>query len=143
MGTAGGTDDFEIDVGDLGSHEQKGEPGSERRVTPREPMRLGVRFGTAQELASAVRASTLNIGLGGLCLLTRRSYEKGTELQLTIELGAGEAMSITAQVAWVRPGKAIGVRFLELDDAQRARLERLVGKPSPAEAGARPPPAPK
>ena len=102
--------------------------GADRRLTPRHPLKLGVRFSTAQELATAVRASTSNIGLGGLCLLTRRAYESGTELMLKIELGAGEVLEVVAVVAWARPGKAIGVRFAHMTDDDRARLQRLVGK---------------
>ena len=122
-------DEFDIDFGDLGDLASGGKsPGAERRHTPRHPLKLGVRFSTAQELASAVRASTLNVGLGGLCLLTRRSYSAGTELLLKIELGAGEVIDVVAVVAWARPGKAIGVRFAHLTDDHRAKLENLVGK---------------
>jgi len=120
----GRDDDIDIDL-----ENADGGPGSERRQTPREGIKLGVRFTTAQELARAVHASTKNIGMGGLCLLTQRSYETGTSLDVTIELGGGETMQIAATVAWSRPGKAIGVRFLKLDDSQRERLERLIGKP--------------
>ena len=120
----GTSDDVDIDLED-----KDGGPGAERRQTPREGIKLGVRFTSAQELARAVHASTKNIGMGGLCLLTRRAYETGTALDVTIELGGGETMQVAATVAWSRPGKAIGVRFLKLDDAQRARLERLIGKP--------------
>lgn len=118
-------DEFDIDLDN-----DDNSPGAERRLLPRQPIRLGVRFGTPQDLASALRASTKNIGLGGLCLLTQRTYERGALLEVTIELSAGEAMRVDAEVAWARPGRAIGVRFLGLDDAQRERLQRLL-----AEAG--------
>jgi uncharacterized protein (TIGR02266 family) len=122
-------DEFDIDLDELGPRDS-----DERRRTPREPIKLGVRFGTAQDLAKALRASTLNIGMGGLCLLTRRPYAAGTELKLTIELGHGDVLQVTAVVAWARPGRAIGVRFLELEDAQRDRLARLLGKPPKSSA---------
>ncbi len=105
-------------------------------MVPRHPLKLGVRFSTAAELANAVRASTLNVGLGGLCLLTRRSYETGTELMLKIELGEGEIIEVEGVVAWVRPGKAIGVRFERLSDDHRAKLENLIGKQPPPAGGA-------
>jgi len=72
--------------------------------------------------------------MGGLCLLTNRPYEAGTNLELTIEFGAGDALHVTAVVAWARPGKAIGVRFEKLNSDQRSRLERIVGKIREAEA---------
>jgi uncharacterized protein (TIGR02266 family) len=122
MGT-GRDDDIDVDLDD-----KENAAGAERRQAVRESIKLGVRFTTAQELARAVHASTKNIGMGGLCLLTRKSYEAGTPLSVTIELGGGETMQVAATVAWSRPGKAIGVRFMELDDAQRERLARLVGK---------------
>lgn len=132
--STGITDEFDIDLDDHS-------PGAERRQEPRQPIRLGVRFSSAQDLAHAMRSSTKNIGLGGLCLLTQKSYERGTRLEVTIELGAGEAMRVGAEVAWARPGKAIGVRFLDLDDAQRERLKRLIG--DAAASGPAPRPAPE
>lgn len=130
-------DEFDIDFGDLGDLGGSAKPpGSERRSTPRPPLKVGVRFSSARDLASAVRASTLNVGLGGLCLLTRRSYEAGAELNLKIELGGGEIIEVVGVVAWARPGKAIGVRFAQLSDDHRAKLETLVGKPhTPAAEG--------
>lgn len=118
------SDEFDIDLDELGGPSK----GSERRTTPREPMKLGVRYGTAQELALALRACTKNIGMGGLCLLTQRPYAAGTHLDLTIEFGAGDSLQVTAVVAWARPGKAIGVRFEKLNSEQRTRLESIVGK---------------
>ncbi|MGC4114031.1 MAG: PilZ domain-containing protein [Myxococcales bacterium] len=128
-----GSDDFEVE---LGEGPDAKPPGSERRMTPRHPLRLGVRFSTPQELASAVRASTLNVGLGGLCLLTKHSYEKGTELMLKIELGPTEVIDVVGIVAWARPGKAVGIRFQHLTDEHRALLENLIGKQSVPTAGA-------
>ncbi|HEY3445401.1 MAG TPA: PilZ domain-containing protein [Myxococcales bacterium] len=126
-----GTDDFDIDL----EADEKG-PGSERRMTPRHPLKLGVRFSTPQELANAVRASTLNVGLGGLCLATKRAYEKGTQLMIKIELGAGEVIDVVGIVAWARPGKAVGVRFEHLTDDHRAKLANLIGKQVVHTAGA-------
>ncbi len=127
-------DDFDIDLGDAAP--QARPPGSERRMTPRHPLKLGVRFSTPKALADAVRASTLNVGLGGLCLLTKRTYEKGTELMLKIELGPSEVIDVVGVVAWARPGKAVGVRFEHLTDEHRAKLQTLLGKQAAPTAGA-------
>lgn len=127
-------DDFEIDDADLAPNAKP--RGSERRMTPRHPLRLGVRFSTPQELANAVRASTLNVGLGGLCLATKRIYERGTELMLKIELGPSEVIDVVGVVAWAKPGKAVGVRFEHLTDEHRAKLVTLIGKQSVPTAGA-------
>ncbi len=99
----------------------------ERRLTIRKPLRLGVSFSSADELAQAVMAFTMNIGLGGLCLLTSKAYQVGARLELTIQLGNDESLQVGAVVAWTRPGKAIGVRFDSLDEKQNARLTELLG----------------
>jgi Tfp pilus assembly protein PilZ len=78
-------------------------------------------------------AFTMNIGLGGLCLLTNKAYQVGARLELTIQLGNDESLhndenlQVGAVVAWTRPGKAIGVRFDSLDEKQNARLVELLG----------------
>lgn len=109
----------EVSIGD-------GRSVAERRKSPRATIQVGVRFRTEEALTQAVHAYTLNIGLGGLCLLTHGTYEKGTPLDLTIEVGASETLLVRAVVAWARPGKAVGVRFLDLDAHQRTRLETLI-----------------
>ena len=100
----------------------------DRRELMRRPMTLGVRFSTTKDLANAVRASTLNMSMGGLCLLTQKEYEVGAELQLVIELGDQDLIEVTVVVAWSRPGKAIGLRFTDLADEHREMLAALVAK---------------
>jgi len=73
-----------------------------------------------------VRSTTKDIGLGGLCLRTQRSYEPGTSLQLVIELEGGQSLDIEAVVAWVRTGEAIGVRFETMSDEQQTALTRIL-----------------
>ncbi len=100
--------------------------GIDRRATPRALARLGVRFSNPGQLAQAMKATTHNIGMGGLCLLTSKSYQPGTELQLTIEVGQGELLELSAVVAWARPGRAVGVRFEGMTEDQRQKLAALV-----------------
>ncbi len=100
----------------------------ERRSAPREPIRLGVHFDTSDDLARAVEATTRNIGLGGLCLKTARSYERGDPLRLFIELGDEDTLVVAAVVAWSRPGVAIGVRFEGLSEVQRQRLAQVLAR---------------
>ncbi|MGI5861088.1 MAG: PilZ domain-containing protein [Myxococcales bacterium] len=122
-------DDIDIEV------EHEPPQGIERRKSVRIGMRLGVRFNSPFELAEAIRATTANIGMGGLCLRTQKTYEPGTRLQLVIELTNDEPIACSAAVAWSRPGAAVGVRFEELTDAQRARLATLLGLPKPESDG--------
>jgi Tfp pilus assembly protein PilZ len=85
----------------------------ERRATPRHFLRFSVRFRSCSELAEAIEATTRNIGLGGLCLKTQKTYQEGMRLELTIKLGDadGPELKVFATVAWVAPGRAIGARF--------------------------------
>jgi hypothetical protein len=101
----------------------------ERRATPRVALRLGVRFSSPDELAEAVRATTNNIGLGGLCLRTQRAYAPGSRLDLAIEIGGGRTLNVGAVVAWSRSGRAVGVRFDGLDEMQKAELAGLLQRP--------------
>lgn len=101
----------------------------ERRATPRVPLRFGVRFNSQLELAQAVKSTTSNIGMGGLCLRTQKVYQRGETLELVIELAEGECLQLSATVAWVRPGSAVGVRFGELSEPQRKQLARVLGQP--------------
>ena len=119
-------DDIEIEV------EVESPEGIERRKSVRVGMRLGVRFSSPFEVAEAIRATTANIGMGGLCLRTRKAYEPGTRLELVIELTDAEPIACSAAVAWSRPGAAVGLRFEALTDAQRARLAALLGPAAPA-----------
>jgi uncharacterized protein (TIGR02266 family) len=113
------TDDIESDC--------RGFEGPERRSTPRLPIRVGVRFGSRDELAKAIQATTRNIGMGGLCIRTAHEYPRGAQLHVDIEFG-GEVLSVDAVVAWSRPGLAIGVRFDNLTDEQRQLLADILGR---------------
>jgi uncharacterized protein (TIGR02266 family) len=95
----------------------------ERRSEERTSARIQVRFAKADDAAKALRAYSLNLSAGGLCLKTQRTYEVGTQLSLTIAV-AGQQFNLTAAVSWARAG-AIGVRFENLSSADRMRLQTL------------------
>lgn len=98
--------------------------GSERRREERIPARVEIRFTEASQAAKALRAYSLNFSVNGLCLRTSRRYELGAKLNLSLGVG-GEKYSLVGTVAWVRDG-AIGVRFENLTDTDRVKLEALV-----------------
>ena len=101
-------------------------PSSERRREGRVPTRIEVRFTDAVHAARVLHAYSLDFSLGGLCLRTRRVYPVGRGLKLNLVV-AGERLPIDAVVAWVRPvQKAVGVRFVDITDAVRARLLQLM-----------------
>lgn len=103
-----------------------GDDGTERRTQERVPARVEVRFTEANQAARALRAFSVNVSSGGLCLRTQRRYEIGATLQLTLNV-AGEAYALAGVVAWVREG-AVGVRFVNLSPDDRTRIEALVAQ---------------
>jgi uncharacterized protein (TIGR02266 family) len=102
-------------------------PPPNRRIEERVAARFEVRFAQEQDAARALRAFSLNLSSGGLCLRTRRSYEVGTQVRLAMVIG-GEAFDLQGTIAWVREeDEAIGVRFVNMRDADRARLQLVLG----------------
>ena len=102
---------------------QSGEE-TERREFKRVAARIEVRFEQAGQAAKALRAFSLNVSLGGLCLRTRKQYAVGEILRLTMKI-ASEDFILEGAVAWTRDG-AIGVRFQNVSDHDRQRLGSLL-----------------
>jgi uncharacterized protein (TIGR02266 family) len=98
--------------------------GDDRRQFERVPAKIEVRFSHPADAARALRAYSLNLSVGGLCLKTQRKYELGDILKLEMKV-QGHAFALQAVVAWIRPG-AIGVRFQDVSDVDRDRLSQLV-----------------
>lgn len=98
--------------------------GADRRQFERLPARIEVRFGHPSDAAKALRAYSLNLSVGGLCLRTQRRYDLGEILRLELDVQS-EAFVLKGVVAWVRDG-AIGVRFQDMTDEDRERLTRLM-----------------
>jgi uncharacterized protein (TIGR02266 family) len=102
-----------------------GPKGADRRQHERVPGRVEVRFARADQAARALRAYSLNFSVGGLCLKTQKRYEVGDRLKLSMTV-EGQDFSVSGAVAWVRPGVAIGVRFEDVPEPDRIRLEQMV-----------------
>lgn len=99
-------------------------PPANRRTEERISARFAVRFAQSQDAARALRAYSLNLSAGGLCLRTRRAYDLGAQVQLAMEIG-GEAFNLVGVIAWVRD-EAIGVRFINMREEDRVRLQRVL-----------------
>jgi uncharacterized protein (TIGR02266 family) len=97
--------------------------GAERRGEARVPIRVEVRFEEVSQAARALRAFTTNISSGGVCLLTQHSYPVGHRLALTLSV-EGHTLQLQGVVAWVRGG-AVGVRFVDVPDAEQALLRSI------------------
>jgi uncharacterized protein (TIGR02266 family) len=96
----------------------------ERRREDRVAARVEVRFRDAGDAARAFRAYSMNLSVGGLCLRTDRTYQKGAELNLVIEVN-GAQYEVRGVVAWTKP-KAIGVRFVQLTKAEVDAFSQMV-----------------
>jgi len=98
----------------------------ERRQHERVPARIAVQFSHPSEAARVLHAYSLNFSVGGLCLRTRRTYEIGEPLRLELQVDS-RVFRLSGAVAWIRPG-AVGVRFTDVTDEDRERLEHLVAE---------------
>jgi uncharacterized protein (TIGR02266 family) len=99
---------------------------SNRRGEERVPARFEVHFNYTQEAAKALRAYSVNVSAGGLCLRTRRSYDVGAPVLMDL-LVEGESFQLHGVIAWVRDeSEAVGVRFTDMSEADRFRLQRLI-----------------
>ncbi len=97
--------------------------GRERRLDERVAGRVEVRFHEVADAARALRAYSVNLSVGGICLRTQKDYAVGTELALTL-IVHGEPIELTGVVAWRRNG-AIGVRFTNRSPEVQRKLEAL------------------
>ena len=101
-------------------------PIVERRADERVVARIEVRFKGLAEASRAFRAYSLNLSAGGLCLKTRRQYEVGERLSLSLTIEKQE-YHVTGVVAWERSG-AVGVRFENVTSEDRRRLGQAIDR---------------
>jgi uncharacterized protein (TIGR02266 family) len=97
-----------------------------RRAHERVTATFDVRFQDTEDAARALRAYSLNVSAGGLCLRTRRSYDVGAHVRLQMTV-SGEDFELDGIISWVRDdAEAIGVRFIGVSEADQLRLQRVV-----------------
>ncbi|KFE58892.1 TIGR02266 family protein [Hyalangium minutum] len=97
-----------------------------RRTEERVPARFEVHFNDTQEAAKALRAYSLNVSAGGLCLRTRRAYDVGSPVRMDMVV-EGQAFQLQGVIAWVRDeSEAIGVRFTDISEKDRSRLQSVI-----------------
>jgi uncharacterized protein (TIGR02266 family) len=107
--------------------------GSERRVDPRYAAHFDVRFARATDAAKAFNAFSINFSSGGLCVRSSTAYAIGESLSMSLTI-EGQLFELEGVVAWVR-GEAVGVRFVNVRNDTRARLEavaRILANKGPA-----------
>lgn len=97
-----------------------------RRAYERVTATFDVRFQDPEDAARALRAYSLNLSAGGLCLRTRRSYDVGAHVRLQMTV-SGEDFDLEGIISWVRDdAEAIGVRFVGVSEEDQVRLQRVV-----------------
>jgi uncharacterized protein (TIGR02266 family) len=99
-------------------------PPLERRREERVAARIKIRFTETGPAARALRAYSLNLSVGGLCLKTSKKYNVGEVLSLNMMVEEQE-YNMQGTVAWSRGG-VIGVRFANLSEEDTKRLQALV-----------------
>jgi len=73
------------------------------------------------------------VGMGGLFLETSNPLPSGTVIELLFDLKTGEVRA-RAIVRDSVPGKGMGVQFMQMQPADRARLNQLLAQYASAEA---------
>ena len=92
----------------------------DRREFERKPLTVEIRFDGGDATG---RATTRDIGLGGLYMATTAELPEGTTLQLRIMLGA-EELNVNGLVVYFDPGHGVGVRFHGLTEKAEELLRR-------------------
>jgi Tfp pilus assembly protein PilZ len=69
-----------------------------------------------------------NLSLGGICIQTSVVTEVGAPVDVVLRFREGEELALRGQVVWVNrePPQDVGIRWLDIDDPRRARLERYL-----------------
>lgn len=68
-----------------------------------------------------------NISVGGMLVKTEKTLEEGIALRLEFQLpGEAKPIQATGVVQHVMPGSFMGIRFVDLSEADRRRIEGYV-----------------
>ena len=92
----------------------------ERRQSDRRKLIVNVNY---EGNDSTGIASTREIGVGGLYLITNAPLETGTPLFMRMTIG-GEEIGLSGVVIYTTPGHGVGVRFQTISAKNEALLKR-------------------
>jgi hypothetical protein len=89
------------------------------------------------EIGEGHRGRTVNLSTGGIFLTADEQLDPGAQVHLKVNLRDGAApLDVEAQVLRHADG-GMALRFVELDDVARRRIQRLVQKREPTQFGKR------
>jgi uncharacterized protein (TIGR02266 family) len=105
------------------------EPARERRVQERVEMEVDIGLHSATQFYAGL---SNDISEGGLFVSTVRPLPVGSQLSLSFVLPGGHAVTTEGRVAWLAAPRdddsraGMGIRFLRLEPAHRAAIERFL-----------------
>jgi hypothetical protein len=89
------------------------------------------------EIGEGHRARAVNLSTGGIFIAADESLDPGAEVHLKVNLRDGASpLDVDAQVLR-RADDGVALRFLELDDVAKRRIQRIVQKREPTQFGKR------
>ena len=105
---------------------------AERRIEPRIELTPGTLRVSLDSLADFLELYAVNVSTGGMFISCPRVLPIGTTFAFSFDVGPDDApLHGRAEVRWVREAahdgpRGIGVAFLDLDDATRSIVQRIV-----------------
>src|SRR3954469_6669067 len=89
------------------------------------------------ELGAGRRARAVNLSTGGIFVSAEDPLSPGEQVHLKVNLRDGaQPLDADAEVVWRADG-GMALRFVELDDVAKKRIQRLVHKREPTQFGKR------
>jgi hypothetical protein len=91
---------------------------------------------------TVVRSQVADLSVGGMFLDTIRSpFPVGSRVVVRFSLRAGDPpLALDAEVGYVQPGIGMGIRFVQLDEADRGRIAAFVDEAVRRKGAGGPPP---
>lgn len=93
--------------------------GTERRTKKRIPFKDDILIN------GKMRFKSIDIGKGGIYVYTGRSFDKNTIVNISIPF-QDKNITVKGKVQHNQPGIGMGIRFIDLNDEQKAMIEELI-----------------
>lgn len=90
-----------------------------RRIQERIPCNLEL------EINDSIVCNAFDIGEGGMYVLTDQSFKPGHVIKISLVF-RNEKIEIRSKVKYCHEGVGIGVMFIDLDDAIKNKIKKLV-----------------
>jgi uncharacterized protein (TIGR02266 family) len=104
----------------------------------RVPVTLQIKFAGLDDLAAMIRASTLNLSLGGMFICTEKVKPVGQRVEIELPLKEGPPLRIKGVVRHIHTldgqPHGLGIEFDDLSPEARGVIENLLLKTAPPSA---------